>query len=284
MGLIIKGKPVADAINETVIKEVHDLKVQGIVPRLVIVRVGTRSDDIAYEKGILNKCYKVGIETYVKQFPEDILQKEFIKELREINENKNVNGIIIFRPLPLQLDESIIKYIIAPEKDVDCFNPINMAKIMAKDNTGFAPCTPSAVMEILKYYDISPRSKCSVVVGRSMVFGKPMSMLLLNEDSTVTICHSKTNHLDKICSQADILVVGIGRPKFINSKYIREDAVVIDVGINVDEYGNLCGDVDMGDCKWKNLILTPVPGGVGVVTSSVLVQHVVMACKYQNNL
>ncbi|WP_368488965.1 bifunctional 5,10-methylenetetrahydrofolate dehydrogenase/5,10-methenyltetrahydrofolate cyclohydrolase [Clostridium sp. BJN0013] len=284
MGLIIKGKPVADAISETLIEKVDNLKIQGIIPELVIVRVGAKASDLAYEKGILKRCDEVGIETCVKEFPENISQKEFIRELRNFNENRNVDAIMIFRPLPKQLDENIIKYVITPEKDIDCFNPINLAKVMTGDNTGFAPCTPCAVMAILKYYNIPIEGKLSVVIGRSMIVGKPMSMLLLNENSTVTTCHSKTVNLDKICSQADILVVGIGKAKFINSRYIKEEAVVIDVGINLDEYGKLCGDVDIKSCESKNVIVTPVPGGVGAVTSSILTQHIVRACKYHNNL
>ncbi|MFL0194115.1 bifunctional 5,10-methylenetetrahydrofolate dehydrogenase/5,10-methenyltetrahydrofolate cyclohydrolase [Clostridium sp. WILCCON 0269] len=284
MGRIIKGKPVADAITETLIKEVSNLKIQGVIPNVVIIRVGAKGNDLAYEKGILKICSKIGIKVYVKELPEDVSQNQFIQELKKFNEDKSVNGIMVFRPLPEHLDESIIKYIIEPEKDVDCFNPINLAKIMSEDNTGFAPCTPCAVMEILKYYNISIEGKLSVVIGRSMVVGKPMSMLLLNKNSTVTICHSKTVDLSKVCSQADILIVGIGKAKMIDSRYIKDGAVVIDVGINVDEYGNLYGDVDMESCELKDPVITPVPGGVGSVTSSILAQHIVKACRHQNNL
>ena len=284
MGLVIKGKPVADAISEALIKEVDDLKIQGIIPKLVIVRVGAKASDLAYERGILKRCYAVGVETCVKEFPEYISQREFIRELRGLNEDRSVNAIMVFRPLPEHLDENIIKYVITPEKDIDCFNPINLAKVMAGEGTGFAPCTPSAVMEILRFYNIPVEGKMSVVVGRSMVVGKPMSMMLLNKNSTVTICHSKTSHLDKICFQADILIICMGKAEFIDSKYIKEGAVVIDVGINVDEYGNFCGDVNIKSCQWKDIIVTPVPGGVGAVTSSILAQHVVRACKGQNNL
>lgn len=284
VGRIIKGKPVADAITETLIKEVSNLKIQGVIPNVVIIRVGAKGNDLAYEKGILKICSKIGIKVYVKELPEDVSQNQFIQELKKFNEDKSVNGIMVFRPLPEHLDESIIKYIIEPEKDVDCFNPINLAKIMSEDNTGFAPCTPCAVMEILKYYNISIEGKLSVVIGRSMVVGKPMSMLLLNKNSTVTICHSKTVDLSKVCSQADILIVGIGKAKMIDSRYIKDGAVVIDVGINVDEYGNLYGDVDMESCELKDPVITPVPGGVGSVTSSILAQHIVKACRHQNNL
>jgi methylenetetrahydrofolate dehydrogenase (NADP+)/methenyltetrahydrofolate cyclohydrolase len=284
MGQIIKGKPVADAISEALTKEVSDLKVKGITPKLTLVRVGANGSDLAYEKGALKKCEKIGIEAGVKELPEDISQDKFIEELKKINDDKSVNAIMVFRPFPKQLDESVIKYIIAPEKDVDCFSPVNVAKIMENDQTGFAPCTPSAVIEILKHYKVPMKGKNAVVVGRSMVVGKPMCMLLLSENATVTVCHSKTTDMPKVCSQADILVVGIGKAKMIDSKYVKNGAVVIDVGINVDESGNLCGDVNTDDCEAKASMITPVPRGVGSVTSSILAQHIVKACKLQNNL
>ncbi len=284
MGQIIKGKPVADAISEALTKEVNDLKVKGITPKLTLVRVGANGSDLAYEKGALKRCEKIGIEAVVKELPEDISQDKFIEELKKINADKTVNAIMVFRPFPKQLDESVIKYIIAPEKDVDCFSPVNVAKIMENDETGFAPCTPSAVIEILKHYEVPMKGKNAVIIGRSMVVGKPMCMLLLNENATVTVCHSKTVDMPKVCSAADILVVGMGKAKMIDSKYVKDGAVVIDVGINVDESKKLCGDVDTEDCESKASMITPVPGGVGSVTSSILAQHIVKACKLQNNL
>lgn len=284
MGQIIKGKLVADAICEELSKKVEILKEKVINPKLAIIRVGNNPSDLAYEKGALKRCESIGIITEVKELTEDISQSDFITELEKINCDKAVNGILIFRPFPKQLDESVIKYVIAPEKDVDCFSPVNVAKVMENDETGFAPCTPSAVMEILKYYDVPMKGRKAVVVGRSMVVGKPVSMLLLNENATVTICHSKTQNMPDVCAEADILVVGIGRAKMIDSKYIKDGAVVIDVGINVDESGNMCGDVDTDDCKDKALMITPVPAGVGSVTTSILAKHVVKACMLQNSI
>jgi methylenetetrahydrofolate dehydrogenase (NADP+)/methenyltetrahydrofolate cyclohydrolase len=282
MGKIIKGKIVADALNEKLISEVEILKKKGIIPKLLIMRVGSNGSDLAYEKGALKKCKKIGILSEVREFPETIPQDEFISEIKKANEDKAINGILIFRPFPKQLNENLIKYEIAPDKDVDCFSPVNVAKIMEKDPTGFSPCTPSAVIEILKYYNVPMKGKRAVVIGRSMVVGKPVAMLLLNENATVTICHSKTEDMPSVCSQADILVVGIGRAKAVNSQYIKEGAAVIDVGINTDENGNLCGDVDTEDCIEKSSMITPVPGGVGSVTTSILVKHVIKACKQQN--
>ncbi len=284
LGEIIKGKPVADAISVELTKKVSELKEKGFSPKLVIVRVGANPSDLSYERGALKRCSDIGILAEVKELSEDINQNDFITELDKINKDKNVHGILIFRPLPKQLDENVIKYVISPEKDMDCFSPVNVAKVMENDPTGFAPCTPSAVMEILKYYDVPLKGKKAVVVGRSMVVGKPVSMLLLNENATVTICHSKTQDMPAVCSEADVLVVGIGRAKMIDSKYVKDGAVVIDVGINVDEAGNLCGDVDTEDCVEKSSMITPVPGGVGSVTTSILAKHVVKACIQQNNL
>ena len=282
MGQIIKGKPVADAISTNLTKKVEVLITKGINPKLTIVRVGNNPSDLAYERGALKRCESIGILTEVKELPEEISQSDFIKELERVNCDKDVNGILIFRPLPKQLNESVIKYVITPEKDIDCLSPINVAKVMENDATGFAPCTPSAVMEILRYYDVPRSGKRAVVVGRSMVVGKPLSMLLLNENATVTICHSKTQDMIEVCAEADILVVCIGKAKMINAEYIKQGAVVIDVGINVDENGNMCGDVDTEDCASKAQMITPVPAGVGSVTTSILASHVVKACMLQH--
>ncbi|MBP1745216.1 MAG: bifunctional 5,10-methylene-tetrahydrofolate dehydrogenase/5,10-methylene-tetrahydrofolate [Firmicutes bacterium] len=284
MGQIIKGKPVADSISEDLTKKVEMLKTKGVAPKLTIVRVGVNPSDLAYERGALKRFASIGIATEVKELSLEITQGDFISELEKINKDDSVNGILIFRPLPKQLDEKVIKYIIAPEKDVDCLSPVNVAKVMENDATGFAPCTPSAVMEILKYYNVPMKGKKAVVVGRSMVVGKPVSMLFLNENATVTICHSKTQDIPTVCEDGDILVVGIGKAKMIDSSYVKCGAVVIDVGINVDENGNMCGDVDTEDCLDKVSMLTPVPEGVGSVTTSILAKHVVKACIQQNRI
>ncbi|MVO71333.1 bifunctional 5,10-methylene-tetrahydrofolate dehydrogenase/5,10-methylene-tetrahydrofolate cyclohydrolase [Paeniclostridium sordellii] len=282
-GQIIKGKPVADKISEGLIKEVNNLVTEGINPKLAIVRVGARADDLAYERGALKRCKTIGIETEVVELDENINQEEYIKVLHKLNEDKKINGILTFRPLPKHLNEDEIKYHIDPKKDIDCFNPINTAKIVENDESGYPPCTPTAVVEILKYYDIELSGANITVIGRSMVVGKPVSMLLLNENATVTICHSKSKNLPEISSKSDVVVAAVGKAKMINHDYIKDGAVVIDVGINVDDEGNLCGDVDTDDIMDKARMLTPVPGGVGSVTTSILASHVVKACKLQNN-
>ncbi len=283
MGQIIKGKQVADAITSDLSGKVASLMEKGIRPKLSIVRVGANPSDLAYEKGALKRCETIGIETEIIELPDYITQEHFIEELEKVNRDDSVNGILIFRPLPKQLNEQSIKYVIAPEKDIDCFSPVNVAKVMENDETGFAPCTPSAVIEMLRYYNVPMKGRKAAVIGRSMVVGKPVSLLLLNENATVTICHSKTRDMANICSEADILVVGIGKAKHIDSSYVKDGAVIVDVGINVDDDGNLAGDVDIDDGIEKALMITPVPGGVGSVTTSILAKHVVKACMLQNN-
>lgn len=282
-GQIIKGKPVADQISENLTREVSGLVKEGITPKLALLRVGSRGDDLAYERGALKRCQSIGIETQVIELDENVTQEDYIKTLTKLNEDKNVHGILCFRPLPKQLDEEAIKYVISPEKDVDSFSPINSAKIMEGDKSGFPPCTPTAVVEILKHYKVELSGAKVVVLGRSMVVGKPVSMLLLNENSTVTICHSRTKELSSITSQADILVAAVGRAKMVTEEFVKEGAVVVDVGINVDEEGKLCGDVDTNAVIDKVSMITPVPAGVGSVTTSILAKHVIKACKSQNN-
>jgi len=281
MGMVIKGKAVADAITLSVIAEVDKLKESGIIPKLVIVRVGEDASDLAYERGALKRMEKCGIEAEVASFPADISQKEFVEKLESINKDENVNGILVFRPMPGHISEDVIKHVIFPEKDVDSFSPENVAKVTEGDIKGFPPATPTAVMEMLKYYGVEIAGKHAVVVGRSMVVGKPVSMLLLKENATVTICHSRTNDLAGMCRSADILIAAVGRAKMIDESFVKEGAVVIDVGINVDENGNMCGDVDFDSCIQKASMITPVPSGVGSVTTSVLAKHVVKACKLQ---
>lgn len=282
-GQIIKGKPVADKISEELIKEVDLLVKEGINPKLTIVRVGARSDDLSYERGALKRCQNIGITTEVLELAEDITQEEYIDVLKRVNDDKNVNGILCFRPLPKHLNEEVIKYVIAPEKDVDCFSPINSAKVMEGDKSGFPPCTPTAVVEILKHYNVDLKGSKVTVLGRSMVVGKPVSMLLLSEHATVTMCHSKTKNLSSVAAEADVLIAAIGRAKMVDESFVKDGAVVIDVGINVDEEGNLCGDVDTNAVLNKVSMITPVPAGVGSVTTSILAKHVVKACKLQNN-
>lgn len=284
MGEIIKGKPVGDALSEVLKGECEALVKDGIQPKLAILRVGAKANDLSYEKGALKKCETIGIETEVTELPDGTTQEEYIEVLQKLNKDSSVHGILTFRPLPEGIDEEVIKNVIAPEKDVDCFSPMNTAKLMEGDKTGFPPCTPTAVVEILKHYNVPLKGANVVVLGRSMVVGKPVSMLLLGENATVTICHSKTKDLPQVCANADVLVAGVGRARMVTADYVKEGAVVIDVGINAKpEGGGICGDVDTDDVVEKVSMVTPVPAGVGSVTTSILAKHVIKACKQQNN-
>ena len=284
MGEIIKGKPVGDALSEQLKLECEALVKDGIQPKLAILRVGAKANDLSYEKGALKKCETIGIATEVTELPEGTTQDQYIEALQKLNNDPAVNGILTFRPLPEGIDEEVIKNVIAAEKDVDCFSPLNTAKLMEGDKTGFPPCTPTAVVEILKHYNVPLKGANVVVLGRSMVVGKPAAMLLLGENATVTICHSKTKDLPAVCAEADVLVAGVGRARMVTADYVKEGAVVIDVGINAKpEGGGICGDVDTDDVVGKASMVTPVPAGVGSVTTSILAKHVIKACKQQNN-
>lgn len=284
MGQIIKGKPVADAITAELVKDVEVLKSKGIEPKLKIVRVGAREDDLAYERGALSRMEKCGIKAEVLELPVDICQADFVKELKAVNDDPSVHGILLFRPLPKQLDMEKIKFVVDPVKDIDCMNPLNAEKIFEGDKTGYPPCTSQACVEILDHYGIDMKGKRAAVIGRSMVVGKPLAMLLLDKNATVTICHSRTNDLPGVCRQAEVVIAAVGRAEMVTGDLISEGAVVIDVGINVNAEGKLCGDVKFDECVDKASMITPVPAGVGSVTTSVLAKHVVKACKQINNI
>ena len=284
MGQIIKGKPVADAITAELVKDVEVLKSKDIEPKLKIVRVGAREDDLAYERGALSRMEKCGIKAEVLELPVDICQTDFVKELKAVNDDPSVHGILLFRPLPKQLDMEEIKFVVDPVKDIDCMNPLNAEKIFEGDKTGYPPCTSQACVEILDHYGIDMKGKRAAVIGRSMVVGKPLAMLLLDKNATVTICHSRTNDLPGVCRQAEVVIAAVGRAEMVTGDFISEGAVVIDVGINVNAEGKLCGDVKFDECVDKASMITPVPAGVGSVTTSVLAKHVVKACKQINNI
>jgi methylenetetrahydrofolate dehydrogenase (NADP+)/methenyltetrahydrofolate cyclohydrolase len=278
---LLTGKEVAQKMDQDIQKDVQEIKARGINPTLKIMIAGDAADSLAYANSAKKMAEKNGIACDIEQLPGAISQDDFVTTLKKRNADKSIHGIIVMRPLPKQISENVVKYILAPEKDVDCFNPVNAGKIMAGDMTGYPPATPQAVMEILRFYQIPMSGKEAVVVGRSMVVGKPLSMLLLGENATVTVCHSKTKDLPGVCRRADILVAAIGKAKMITTDYIRPGASVMDVGINV-EGDKLFGDVDTEPAKEVAGAITPVPGGVGTVTTRVLLKHVVKAAKLQN--
>lgn len=278
---LLTGKEVAQKMDQDIQKDVQELKTKGINPALRILIVGEAADSVTYANSAKKMAEKNGIACEIEQLPGATSQDDFVSILKERNADKNISGIIVMRPFPKQISEDVVKHILAPEKDVDCFNPVNAGKIMAGDMTGFPPATPQAVMEILRFYQVPMSGKEAVVIGRSMVVGKPMSMLLLGENATVTVCHSRTQDLPGVCRRADILVAAIGKARMITKDFIKNGAIVMDVGINV-EGDKLFGDVDTEAAKEIAGAITPVPGGVGTVTTRVLLKHVVKAAKLQN--
>ena len=272
---ILKGLPVANAINEKLMEQVKSI--EGPLPHIAIIRVGERPDDCSYERGAVKKMDKVGVRCTTYTFDADIDNETFQAEFDKINENLDIDGILMLRPLPKQLDEKQIENKIDPRKDLDGISPLNLAKVYAGDESGYAPCTAEAVIEMLDYAGIDIKGKRVTVVGRSLVIGKPVSMLLMKRNATVTVCHTKTVDMEGTCKNAEILVAAAGSARMIKKDYVAEGAIVVDVGINVDEEGNLCGDVDFDTITDIAAIATPVPGGVGSVTTSVLAKHLVKA-------
>ena len=270
---LLKGKPVADSMQAALSERAHELRKKGIIPKLCIIRVGERSDDIAYETGAVKKMTATGIEADRVILNASCTQEELEEVMREKNSDEEVHGILMLRPLPAHLDEKKITQMISPEKDVDCMNPATLAGIFEPSEGLKTPCTPQAVIEMLRYYDIEMTGKKVAVLGRSSVIGKPVALLLLNENATVTICHSKTADLRETVREADIVISAMGRAKMIDGSYIREGATLIDVGINTDEDGKLCGDADFESAEKVAGAISPVPGGVGSVTTTILAKN-----------
>ena len=280
MSKIIDGKAVSAFIKDSVRQEVSTLKESGIDTCLAVILVGNDPASQIYVANKKKACEQIGIISKEFLLPESATEEELLTLIENLNRDKSVNGILCQLPLPKGLDEKKVINAISPLKDVDAFHPSNVGKIMIGDYD-FAPCTPAGVMEMLKYYDISVEGKNCVVIGRSNIVGKPMSMLLLHKNGTVTVCHSKTEHLKEICSKADILVAAVGRANFVTADMVKEGAVVIDVGMNRSE-GKLCGDVDFEGVKEKASYITPVPGGVGPMTIAMLMKNTLTAAKKQN--
>ncbi len=280
MAELLKGKAVADAITEKLVTEVEELKNKGIIPTLAILRVGERADDISYERGACKRCDAVGVAVKNVILPEDVAEADFFVKLDELNNDDNVHGILMFRPLPKHIDGEKARKALAFYKDVDGCTDMSLAGVFTGTRLGFCPCTAEAAMEILHYYGIDLKGKKVAVIGRSLVIGRPVAMLLMHENATVTICHTKTEDVAAISREADIVVAASGQMESIGADYLREGQVIIDVGIGWNEAkGKLCGDVCFDEVSDKVAAITPVPGGVGSVTTSILVTHVVEAAK-----
>lgn len=275
---------VSAQVKEEVRKQTLELKeTHGITPGLAVVIVGDDPASRVYVNNKKKACEVVGFKSEEYALPASTTQEELLELVNTLNNKQDINGILVQLPLPKHLDDKAVIEAINPQKDVDAFHAVNVGKIMLGE-FDFLPCTPSGVMEMLHAYDISVSGKNCVVIGRSNIVGKPMAMLLLHENGTVTICHSRTQNLNEICSGADILVAAVGKPKFVTADMVKEGAVVIDVGMDRDENGKLCGDVDFENVKDKCSYITPVPGGVGPMTISTLMKNTLKACKIQNNI
>lgn len=276
---LLKGAAVAAALNEKSKSKCAGLKQQGVNPCLAVVRVGERGDDIAYERGILKRCDGIGLEAKRFLLPETVSQTEIEEIIIRINKDDSVHGILVFMPLPAHIDETAIRETIAPEKDVDGVTSGSAASVFSGKGKGFAPCTARAVIEMLKYYDIPLASKRAVVFGRSMVIGKPVGMLLLEENATLTVCHSRSANAQDIAKEADVVIAAVGKAKALGRDYFRPGQCVIDVGINFDDSGKMCGDVNFEEAADIVSKISPVPGGVGAVTTAVLALHTLEAAE-----
>ena len=283
MAQLIDGKVISAQIKDEVKEKVAGLKEQGCEVTLAVIQVGADPASSVYVRNKKKACEYVGIRSLAYELPEETTEEKLLELIRELNDRTDVNGILVQLPLPEHIDEQAVIHAISPLKDVDAFHPVNVGKIMIGDYD-FLPCTPAGIMELIASTGVDISGKQCVVIGRSNIVGKPMAMLLLQKNGTVTICHSRTKNLKELAASADILVVAIGKPKFVTADMVKEGAIVIDVGINRMEDGKLCGDVDFDSVEPKAGYITPVPGGVGPMTIAMLMKNTLHAAKLQHNL
>ena len=279
MAELLKGAAVVAAMNEKMTAEITALKTRGVSPTLAILRVGERDDDISYEKGAMKRCDTVGVAVKNVVLPADVTQDVLMQNVETLNNDKSVHGVLIFRPLPKHLDEEAVRNALKPEKDIDGITDGSLAGVFTGNGQGFAPCTAQACMEILDFYKIDCKGKRAVVIGRSLVVGKPAAIMLMGKNATVTVCHTRTVDMPSVARTAEILIVAAGKAGAVTKDYLAPGQIVVDVGINMADDGKLCGDVKFDDAEPIVGAITPVPGGVGTVTTSVLVSHVVEAAK-----
>lgn len=277
---IIDGKKTSQDIKDEVRDEVAKLKKGGVEPTLAVILVGENPASQVYVRNKKRACEYTGIRSLSYELPENTTEEELLKLIDELNNRSDCDGILVQLPLPKHIDEKKITNAISPKKDVDGFHPVNVGNMLIGDEC-FLPCTPHGIIELLHRYGVVLNGKKAVVVGRSNIVGKPMAMLLLRENATVTICHSHTSDLKKECTEADILIAAIGKPKFFTPEYIKNGAAVIDVGMDRDENGKLCGDVDFEAVKDKCSFITPVPGGVGPMTIAMLMQNTLISSSHR---
>ena len=279
MAEILKGAPVAAAITEDLTARAEKLRAQGVEPCLAILRVGERSEDLTYERSILKRCEKIGIRVLPVLLPEDCAQGNLLDEIENINGDSRIHGCLLFRPLPAHLDGQAAAEALVPSKDVDSMTSASLLTVFTGRGEGYAPCTAQSCIEILDYYGIDPAGKRAAVIGRSLVIGKPVSMMLQARNATVTMCHSKTVDLPDVCRQAEILIVAAGKAGTVDAGFTNPDQTVLDVGINAAPGGGICGDVRFDEVEPLVKAISPVPGGVGAVTTAVLCKHVIEAAE-----
>ena len=279
MAELLKGAAPAAAITEDLIVRTRRLNEQGIIPCLAILRVGERVDDLSYERAALKRAEEIGLRTVCVTLPASCTQSELLSAIEGINRDSSVHGCLMFRPLPSHLDELAACEALLPEKDIDGSTPRSQAAVFSGKGRGFAPCTAQACMELLDHYGVSLRGKNVVVIGRSTVIGKPVSMLLQNRDATVTMCHSRTTDVAGLCRKADILVVAAGKAGIVDHRFVHPEQIIVDVGVNAAPGGGICGDVQFDAVASIVRAISPVPGGVGSVTTAVLCKHVLEAAE-----
>lgn len=279
MADILKGGPVAAALSEELKARAEKLTQAGTVPTLAILRVGERPDDISYENGAMKRCDKIGVA--VKRFllPGDCTKQQLLDAIREINGDRSIHGCLMFRPLPDKAMEDAACALLAPEKDVDCMTAGSLASVFTGKGAGFPPCTAQACIELLDHYGVTLTGKRAVVIGRSLVIGKPVAMMLQKRNATITMCHTRTVDMPCVCREAEIVIAAAGKAGIVDRSFAAPGQVVVDVGINVDENGKLCGDVNFDEVEPVVAAITPVPGGVGAVTTAVLAKHVIEAAE-----
>lgn len=278
MALILKGSEVTKSINERISAEALGLREGGVAPTLAILRIGERPDDVAYERSAMKRMTDCAIDVRRVLLPVSISQRELLGEIEALNVDDSVHGVLMFRPMPKHIDERAATEALSPLKDVDGMTSCSMSGLYSGSGEGFVPCTAQAVIELLDYYKIELTGKRVAVIGRSLVIGRPLALLLINRNATVTVCHTKTVDIPGICRDADIIIAAVGTARAITAQHVSPGQVIIDVGVNMDG-GTLCGDVDFAAVEPMVSAITPVPGGVGGVTSSVLASHVVQAAR-----
>lgn len=277
----LKGGEVSDSLSKRISQRVEELKKNGIFPTLAIVRLGEKPEDMSYERGAMKRAVQLGITVRQFVFDEKTSQEELLSEIGKLNDDEHIHGVLIFRPLPDHIDDRAVCDALDPQKDVDGITSGSMAGVFMDRDDGFPPCTAEACLELLQHYGYALEGKRIAVIGRSLVIGRPVAMMAMERNATVTICHSRTGDeaLADIVGSADIVIAAVGSAGMVSGSILGHDQVIVDVGINVDENGSLCGDVDFKTAEQKAAAITPVPGGVGSVTTAVLMKHVVTAAE-----